>query len=43
MMPELLRSEIRTARKPHTCSLCGAEIKTGEQYGKEDKDGTPDL
>lgn len=33
MMPELLRSEIRTARKPHTCSLCGAEIKTGEQYG----------
>lgn len=33
MMPELLRSEMRTARKPHTCSLCGAEIKTGEQYG----------
>ena len=33
MMPELLRSEIRTARKPHTCSLCGEEIKTGEQYG----------
>ena len=32
-MPELLRSEIRTDRKPHTCSLCGAEIKTGEQYG----------
>ena len=26
MMPELLRSEMRTARKPHTCSLCGAEI-----------------
>ena len=32
MMPELLRSEIRTARKPHTCSLCCEEIKPGEQY-----------
>lgn len=33
MMPELLRSETRTARKLHRCSLCCEEIKPGEQYG----------
>ena len=33
MMPELLRSTIRTAQKPHRCSLCCEEIKPGEKYG----------
>ena len=33
MMPGLLRSETRTARKLHRCSLCCEEIKPGEQYG----------
>ena len=33
MMPELLKSETRTARKPHRCCLCCEEIKPGEQYG----------
>lgn len=35
MMPELLKSETRTARKPHRCCLCCEEIKPGEQYGHD--------
>lgn len=31
-MPELLKSTIQTARKPHRCFLCCAEIEPGEQY-----------
>lgn len=31
-MPECSNSVVRKARKNHTCSTCGANIKSGEEY-----------
>ena len=33
-MSDFHSSRTSTARKPHTCSLCGQEIRKGENYGR---------